>query len=111
MYIAYICTGIEWKSSVHLLPNLISKHHIMGKPEARAQAVGMLQAGSTQAEVAEAMKISLSTVKRWWKKWVSQKSLVDEKRSERLSVLRKVAKIVISKSFHKRGWSTRKLAS
>ncbi len=57
------------------------------------------------------MKISLSTVKRWWKKWVSQKSLVDEKRSERLSVLRKVAKIVISKSFHKRGWSTRKLAS
>ena len=68
MYNAYICTGIEWKSSINFLPNLMSKHHIMGKPEARAQAVGILQAGSTHAEVAEAMEISLSMVKRWWKK-------------------------------------------
>jgi hypothetical protein len=27
----------------------MSKNHIIGKPEARGQAVGMLQAGSTQA--------------------------------------------------------------
>jgi hypothetical protein len=36
---------------------------------------------------------------------------VNEKRNGRPSVLRKVAKIVISKSDHKRGWSTRKLGS
>ena len=75
----------------------------MGKPEARAQAVGMLQAGSTQAEVAEAMKISLSTLKRWWKKWVSQKSLVDEKKSGRPSVLRKVQKLLFLNQFTKGG--------
>jgi hypothetical protein len=59
----------------------MSKNHIRGKPEARAQTVGMLLAGSTQAWVAEAMKIILSPVKGWWNKWLSQKSLVDEKRS------------------------------
>jgi hypothetical protein len=36
---------------------------------------------------------------------------VDEKRSGRPSILRKVQKMVISKSLHKREWSTRKLAS
>jgi len=57
------------------------------------------------------MKISFSPVKGWWKKRLSQKSHVDEKRSGRPSILRKVQKIVISKSLHKRGRSTRKLAS
>jgi hypothetical protein len=47
----------------------------------------------------------------WWKKRLSQKSLVDEKRSGRPSILRKVQKLVIYKSVHKRGWNTRKLAS
>jgi hypothetical protein len=36
---------------------------------------------------------------------------VDEKRSGRPSILRKVQKMVISKSLHKRGQSTRKLAT
>ncbi len=49
MYIALWHCGIERKLSVHFLPNLMSKNHIIGKPEARAQAVGMSQAGSTQA--------------------------------------------------------------
>ena len=71
----------------------------------------MLQAGSTQAEVAKAMNIIFSPVKRWWKKRLSQKSLVDEKRSGRPSIMRKVQNMVISKSLHKRGRSTRKLAS
>jgi hypothetical protein len=71
----------------------------------------MLQAGSTQAEVAKAMNIIFSPVKRWWKKRLSQKSLVDEKRSGRPSIMRKVQNMVISKSLHKRGRSTRQLAS
>jgi predicted transcriptional regulator YheO len=57
------------------------------------------------------MKIIFSPVKGWWKKRLSQKSLVDEKRSGRPSILRKVQNMVISKSLHKRGRSTRKLAS
>jgi hypothetical protein len=42
---------------------------------------------------------------------LSQKSHADEKRSGRPSILRKVQKMVISKSLHKRGQSTRTLAS
>jgi hypothetical protein len=49
------------------------------------------------------MKIIFSPVKGWWKKRLSQISLVDEKRSGRPSILRKVQKNVISKSLHKRG--------
>jgi hypothetical protein len=49
MYIALWHCGIERKLSVHFLPNLISKNHIIGKAEARAQAAGMFQAGSPQA--------------------------------------------------------------
>jgi hypothetical protein len=57
------------------------------------------------------VKIILSSEKGWWKKRLSQKSLVDENKNGRLLILRKVQKMVISKSAHKRGWSTRKLAS
>jgi hypothetical protein len=57
------------------------------------------------------MKIILSLVEGWWKKRLSQKSYVDEKRIGRPSILRKVQKMVISKSLHKRGRSTRKLGS
>jgi hypothetical protein len=57
------------------------------------------------------MKIIFSPVKGWRKKRLSQKSLVDKKRSGRPSILRKVQKIVISKSLHLRGRSTKKLAS
>jgi hypothetical protein len=56
------------------------------------------------------MKI-ICPVKGWWKKRLSQKSFVAEKRSGRSSILRKVQKMVISKSLHKRGRSTRKLAT
>jgi hypothetical protein len=38
------------------------------------------------------MKIIFSPVKGWWKKRLSQKSHVDEKRSGRPSILRKVQK-------------------
>jgi hypothetical protein len=57
------------------------------------------------------MKIIFSPVKGWWKKRLSQKSHEDEKRSGRPSLLRKVQKMVISKSLHIKGRSTRKLAS
>jgi hypothetical protein len=57
------------------------------------------------------MKIIFSPVKGWWKKRLSQKSLVDEKRSGRPSIQRKVQKMIISKSLQKKGRSTRKLAS
>ncbi len=49
MYIVYTYCGIERKLSVHFLPDLMSKNHIIGKPEVRAQTLGMLQAGLTQA--------------------------------------------------------------
>jgi hypothetical protein len=49
------------------------------------------------------MRIIFSPVKGWWKKRLSKKSLVDEKRNGRPSILRKVKKMVISKSLHKRG--------
>jgi hypothetical protein len=48
------------------------------------------------------MKIIFSPVKGWWKKRLSEKSLVDEKRSGRSSILRKVQKMVISKSLRKK---------
>jgi hypothetical protein len=83
MYIAYTSCGIERKPSVHFLPNLMSENHMTGKAEARTQTWVMLLAGSTQAYIAEVLKIILSTVKGWWKKRLSQKSLVDEKRSGR----------------------------
>ncbi len=111
MYFELWHCGIERKLTVHFLPNLMSKNHIIEKPEARGQAVGMLQAGSTHALVAKAMKIIFSPVKGWWKKRLSQKFHVDEKRSGRPSILRKVQKMVISKSIHVKGQSTRKLAS
>jgi hypothetical protein len=57
------------------------------------------------------MKIVLSPVKGWWKKRLSQKSPVDEKRSGRPSILKQVQQMVISKSVHKMGQNTRKLAS
>jgi hypothetical protein len=57
------------------------------------------------------MKIIFSPVKGWWKKRLSQKSHLDEKRSGKLSILRKIQKMVISKSLHRKWRSTRKLAS
>jgi transposase len=80
----------------------------MGKAEFCEQAIGMLEAGSNQAKVAELMKVSVRTMKNWWNRWTSQESLLDEKRSGCPSVLGKKAKLVISKSVHKRAWSTRK---
>jgi hypothetical protein len=56
------------------------------------------------------MKIIFSPVKGLWKKRLSQKSLVDERRSGSPLILRKVKKMVISKSLHRRGRMTRKLA-
>jgi hypothetical protein len=56
------------------------------------------------------MKIIFSPVKGWRKKSSSQRSLVDERRSGRPLILRKVKKMFISKSLHKKGRSTRKLA-
>jgi hypothetical protein len=65
----------------------------------------MLEAGSNQAKVAELTKVRMRTVTNRRKK-----SLLDKKRSGCPSVLGKKAKLVISKSVQKRGWSTRKLA-
>ncbi len=68
----------------------MSENHITGKAEARAQAGGMLQAGSNQAYVAEAVKIIFESSERlveeeviskipcgWeeeWKAFISEKS-------------------------------------
>jgi hypothetical protein len=47
------------------------------------------------------MKIIFSPVKGWWKKRLSQKSLVDEKRRGRSSILRKVQKMDLQISSQK----------
>jgi hypothetical protein len=56
------------------------------------------------------MKIIFSPVTGWWKKRLSKKSLVGEKRSGRPSILRKVQKMVIPKSLQKKGAEHQKIS-
>lgn len=79
--------------------------------ETRGQAVGMVMAGSTTREAAEALGVSQSAVAKWVKKSQQGQSLSDKPRSGRPKVLDRVSKIVIAKSLTKKRQSTRKLAT
>lgn len=77
----------------------------------RNRAVGMVEGGSSISEVARTMNVHRATVWRWMKAFKAGKSLGVAKGRGRKSSLTRAAKIVISKSLTKKGYSTRKLAT
>ena len=77
----------------------INHHHSL---ETRGKAVGMVLAGSTTREAAEALGVSQSAVTKWMKKSQQGLGLGDKKRSGRPRVFDKVSKIVIAKSLTKK---------
>ena len=83
----------------------------MTKINDRVRAIGKLEEGCTQINVAQGLGVNVRTVKRWWRQWKTEKSVNFRKKSGRPKVLKKPAKLVISKSMHKRGWSSRKLSN
>ena len=78
--------------------------------EARSRAIGMLQAGKTQRDVASHFGVPVLTIKRWWKKFKEAGSVADRPRSGRPSSISTVAKIVMKKAAGKSGHSARKLS-
>ena len=83
----------------------------MTKTDDRMRAIGKLEEGCTQIKVAQELGVNVRTVKRWWSRWKTEKSVDFRKKSGRPKILKKEAKLVISKSMHKRGWSSRKLSN
>ena len=77
--------------------------------ETRGHAVGMVLAGSTTREAANALGVPQSAVSKWMKKHQQRQSLSDKPRSGRLKVLDRVSKIVIAKSRPKYGNPQRNL--
>ncbi|KAI6647013.1 hypothetical protein LOD99_9012 [Oopsacas minuta] len=78
--------------------------------EIRNQAIGMLNTGMTQKDVAIKLQVSLRSIKRWWCKQKARKISKTVAHPGRNSSVQKAAKIIISKSLGKRYKSTRKLA-
>lgn len=89
----------------------MSNFSIMSNFETRVRAVGMLEGGKTQVEVANVLSVSERSVRYWWHRHKSGKSLKDCPRSGRPKTVSRVAKIVMKKAVGKRGQSTRKLAA
>ena len=78
--------------------------------EARAKAVGHLEAGWSQKEVADKFGVTTRTIRKWLTKKKNGESLANKPGRGRKPQLDRVSKIVIGKSLQKRGYSTRKLA-
>ncbi|XP_043230950.1 uncharacterized protein LOC122386132 [Amphibalanus amphitrite] len=78
--------------------------------EARSRAIGMLQAGKTQKDVASHFGVPVLTIKRWWKKFKEAGSVADRPWSGRPSSISTVAKIVMKKAAGKSDHSARKLS-
>ena len=76
----------------------------------RSRAIGMIQAGMTQKEVATELHVSLRSIERWWKADKLGKSQETKPRCGRPKLLNRVSKIIITKSLRKRGKSTREIA-
>ena len=76
----------------------------------RSRAIGMLEGGKTQKEVAQHLVVSICSVKRWWSSHKQGNSLMTKPRSGRPRILGRVDKIVFAKSLGKCRQSTRKLA-
>ena len=62
----------------------------------RSKAIGMLEAGVPQKDVALMLGAGLRFIKRWWAAAKHGQSLGTKARSGRLKTLNRVAKIVIA---------------
>ena len=78
--------------------------------ELRSRAIGMLRAGLTMKKVSERLNVSLRSVQRWSHRYKLGQTLGTLPRSGRPKVLSRVPKIMISKTFGKRGKFTRLIA-
>ena len=78
---------------------MVKEHSIM----IRSQAVGMLQAGSSQKFVSMKLDVKIRTIQRWWRLFKSDLSLENQGGRGRKSSVPKIAKIVITKSIGKNG--------
>ena len=76
----------------------------------RSKAIGMLEAGVSQKDVALRLGAGLRSIKRWWAAAKCGQSLETKARSGRPKTLNRAAKIVIAKSLEKRRHSTRNIA-
>lgn len=76
----------------------------------RNRAIGMIQAGMSQRDVALKVRASVRAVQRWWQKFKAVGSVADRPRSGRPSSICTVAKIVLKKAVRKRGQSATKVA-
>ena len=76
----------------------------------RSKAIGLLEAGVQQRDVALRLSVGLRSIKRWWAASKRGQSLETKARSGRPKILNRVAKIVIAKTLEKRRHSTRKIA-
>lgn len=89
----------------------MSHFKMQPKEEVRGRAVGMLEGGMSQKKVADSVGISVRTLKRWWKQYRSTGNLQKGKSTGRPPVLKRIQKIVISKSVGKKRQSVRKMAA
>ena len=76
----------------------------------RLRAIGMLESGISQKQIAQTLGVTVKTVWNWKTKILSGKSMADKPRSGRPTRLSRVPKIIIRKSLGKRWQFTRKLA-
>ena len=76
----------------------------------RYRAVGMVNGGMTQVQVAKELKIESRTLKRWIARNRKGETLENHKGRGRKTSMSRVTKIVVAKSVLKRHQSTRKLA-
>ena len=63
--------------------------------EVRGQAIGMLEAGKKQNNVAKDLEVGFRTVQRWWAQHNREGNMDKKKRTERLKVLGRNEKIII----------------
>ena len=88
----------------------MSKKQVEYDSEVRGRAVGMIEAGMRQKNVAKSLGISLRTVEYWWQTYKKTGSIQKQKRSGRPKILGRLEKIIISKSLGKKRQSCRKLS-
>ena len=83
---------------------------ISDKTNVRNFAMGKLEAGSTQRKVAQELGYDISTIRRWWAKYKYGESLRHRQGTGAPKKLKKIAKIMITKSLQKRHQSIRRLS-
>ena len=86
--------------------NMVKEHSL----STRYRAVGMVNGGMTQGQVAEELGVGVRTIKRWMARDRQEEALENRKGRGRETSISRVAKIVLAKSALKRHQSTRKLA-